>query len=981
MNTSDKSKTTKSSSFIDQLSTAKGTKILMIASAALLLVSIAALVLYFGLRPKDSSSERPLVLIHSPGIGAELEIGAPVVVHATARDAQGITRIEFWVDGVMEEVEITSLEDGLNPFPMLVSWTPESEGDQTLTFRAFNTRGARSSSSIVVEGIWGADRDGDGLDDTADACPEVYGAGEDGCPLPGDGDGDGVPDGEDLCPEAPGDEGDLGCPDRDGDSIPDHLDADPDEAGPAGLDGAPDSDGDGVPDDEDLRPEDPGAPEDGGAPESDAGDRDGDGAADDVDPCPDDPGAPEDGYCPPPDEDEPPAAEEGDGPSGAVDFYHPLEVEAYSFNVEYVYQNVWCYVGLGDEPIQQYEFEPEGEQSWNIREVLAGENSIHLAIPSSHDLDVSIECLAQGEDGLLTELGSYQFSHPASDWDGRELLGMGSTLMGGGFVARYRICSPSCDETAIQAPILHPITVGQGGGGPYRVNWQWDGDEDWLLGFVLQVNGNLVDSAAEIGPDIRSLDLIDFVPECGERLEFRIFAVGRYGDEPEIQRSPSSNPQPWDGGTCPRTVLVSFLAMDPVGRSDSPGPIYGSFYANDQRLEAEYREGQSSFNATDDPEWYLDRPISIPFMFEEIERVAWSCIGSNCTSNYAPSTSSIEVELGSRETLTYGASIWTEHDGQLFEAFGSIPAGEIVPGEYVVSDSGVDLTVLIDVLVGPEAGGEENLPDLVVTGVSREEESGQLRIHIFNNAADLIDEDILINIVRMSTGEELFQHTWEDVTMPSGSSRILMSSDVVLDSPYDLRILLDPADPTGENPGIRETNELNNIYETPVRIRVQIHGWHIPNGPCESFLDLTQSAEFTFRVWLSHRSPEGDVTHIGTRNHPWTGELDLYWGESPWLHIGEWDVSENNRFLFEFDMPADHSLTIHSDGYEIDPGGSDFNDFAGRVIQTYGPDENYGSQNEIYSYNSEDWEECHDGTPLGWDDNRFNVRWLITRIH
>ncbi len=979
MNTSHDVKSPPAEALKDRLLSGKPPWILLIIGAVILITLVLALLGYFYFFPKSGGSDLPLVLIHTPATGEEVVIGDVLFIHASARDAQGITRMEFWVDGHLEEVETSSLEEGVTPFPMLASWEPDREGEITLTFRAFNSWGVRSQSSITVLAVRGDDLDGDGLNDELDACPDAYGAGEDGCPLPGDADGDGVSDADDLCPEAPGEEDDLGCPDRDGDGVPDHLDADPDEPGPAELGGAPDSDGDSVPDIEDLSPEDPGDPGAGGAPDSGTGDRDGDGAADDVDPCPDDPGEPGDGYCPPPEEDVPP---EGEGPGPGPEEAHlftSLEVEAYAFTVNRDYQDIWCYVEVGPLPMEQYEFQPEGERDWNIAEVLAGANSVHLALEDVFELNLYMYCMGTGaEDGLLHEIGEYEFQHPESDWNGRALVGVGAGSEGDSFVARYRICSPSCDETEIQPPILDPITLGPRGDGPYQVRWSWDGDPDWLLGFEMRINGNLVSTAAEIDPDRRALDLEDFVPRCGEVLEFQLYAIGRDQDSGESEYSPPSNIQIWDGETCPRTVSVSFVELNPSSRSDSPGPIYGSFYVNDQRLEAEFREGRLSFDATDDPEVYLDRIISIPRMFEEIERDARSCIGAGCTSNYAPSTSSLEADLSSRESLTFGASIWTERDGRLFEAFETIPAGEIVPGPYTVSNNGIDLTVLIDVLVGPEAGGEENLPDLVVTGVSRDEDTGQLRIEIFNNAADLIREDIPISIVRMSTGEQLILKTWEDVTIPSGSGVTLMAADVVLDSPYDLRIMVDPVDPAGDG-GIRETNELNNIYETPVLMRVHVNAFRVWQ-PCESFLDATQSAEFRFRVWVSHRSPEGDVTLVREVNHPWAGTLEYYWGEIPSLHIGEWDLQDNPRFDFEFEMPADHTLTIRADGYEDDPGDST-DDYAGWIMESYGQEQNYGDSDGEYEIVGQDWHECHDGTPLGWDENTFLMRYTITRIH
>jgi OmpA-OmpF porin, OOP family len=55
----------------------------------------------------------------------------------------------------------------------------------------------------------------------------------------GDRDGDGVPDAEDRCPDQPGPPELEGCPDRDGDGVPDIDDRCPDQPGPAQNDGCP----------------------------------------------------------------------------------------------------------------------------------------------------------------------------------------------------------------------------------------------------------------------------------------------------------------------------------------------------------------------------------------------------------------------------------------------------------------------------------------------------------------------------------------------------------------------------------------------------------------------------------------------------------------------------------------------------------------------------------------------------------------------
>ena len=147
-------------------------------------------------------------------------------------------------------------------------------------FQSANYRGV---FSIVYEPQAMPDRDGDGIPDHLDACPDdpedLDGFEDaDGCPDP-DNDGDGIPDDLDRCPNTPEDfdgiEDADGCPegargasgrdqgDRDGDGIPDHLDACPDDAedfdGFQDADGCPDldNDGDGIPDSDDQCPDEP----------------------------------------------------------------------------------------------------------------------------------------------------------------------------------------------------------------------------------------------------------------------------------------------------------------------------------------------------------------------------------------------------------------------------------------------------------------------------------------------------------------------------------------------------------------------------------------------------------------------------------------------------------------------------------------------------------------------------------------------------
>jgi len=118
-----------------------------------------------------------------------------------------------------------------------------------------------------------ADRDGDGIPDGEDVCPDVAGLAKyKGCPIP-DSDRDGINDELDKCPTVPGTAKYNGCPvpDSDGDGINDEEDKCPTVAGLARYNGCliPDTDGDGINDEEDRCKTIPGVRENGGCPKID----------------------------------------------------------------------------------------------------------------------------------------------------------------------------------------------------------------------------------------------------------------------------------------------------------------------------------------------------------------------------------------------------------------------------------------------------------------------------------------------------------------------------------------------------------------------------------------------------------------------------------------------------------------------------------------------------------------------------------------
>ena len=102
----------------------------------------------------------------------------------------------------------------------LAASTDQNIGNQSRvdTIRTIRTIETIETIQVVggpdAEGSNLPDADNDGVPDSEDSCPTVYGRGENGCPNH-DTDGDGVPDAIDECPEKRGVVGNNGCPDLD----------------------------------------------------------------------------------------------------------------------------------------------------------------------------------------------------------------------------------------------------------------------------------------------------------------------------------------------------------------------------------------------------------------------------------------------------------------------------------------------------------------------------------------------------------------------------------------------------------------------------------------------------------------------------------------------------------------------------------------------------------------------------------------------
>jgi len=215
----------------------------------------------------------------------------------------GINKTEVMIEKAKDEVgdrDGDGLEDDIDlcpdmSGPLELNGCPDKDGDGVADYKD------KCPNYIGLAAFDGCpDSDGDGISDNDDECPNMAGTvANKGCPG-NDRDNDGVLDKDDRCPDRAGSPLNNGCPevkvvtdDADGDGITDANDKCPNIAGVSSAQGCPDRDGDGVADSADKCPSLPGLRTYNGCPDSD-----GDGLDDSRDRCPNQAGSVDNGGCP-----------------------------------------------------------------------------------------------------------------------------------------------------------------------------------------------------------------------------------------------------------------------------------------------------------------------------------------------------------------------------------------------------------------------------------------------------------------------------------------------------------------------------------------------------------------------------------------------------------------------------------------------------------------------------------------------------------
>ena len=471
--------------------------------------------------------------------------------------------------------------------------------------------------------------------------------------------------------------------------------------------------------------------------------------------------------------------------------------------------------------------------------------------------------------------------------------------------------------------------------------------------------------------NVATMDIGRYAPLCGGRHIFHVVAYGADGRE-----SPPSNTVVWEAEACPRVVRVAFERLSTYDTTDQEndclGPIFGNFWV----------EGGEShslrFEGDDYPDGFRLCPRSrydIQEMFHTIWR--WGS-GMGRSPYWAPDSNSVTVELGPDDALTIGGAIYEwDRSGlqpvyrEAYLRFVTYPAGAVRPGRYALRSGEIRLEYSIDVLVGPEAGRE---PDLTITNVDTFE--GQLRVHVFNNAADMpAPANITVHWVPVGSGTVVDTITWQNVQIPSGGSRILQSSEPV-DEIGGMLFVLDPGE------AIPDGNRGNNTFETPVVLRVEfleVGGQNCSETSCSIF---DCDSEFMFQFWVGYGPSESDISWVAYHERfPPHGDLVACAHNACMGHDSpdeDWIMEGDERYAFEVEMSAVQNLYVRVTGYEIDVWTSD-DPLASPLFQ-YPPRENWGARSDPYRSAVEETSGCNDAFCFRCQPGEVFARWRITRV-
>jgi LysM repeat protein len=730
------------------------------ALALVLLCAAAVAVVYSQVRARAFAS-RPLVLIHSPINHEQAQFGEGMLVHATARSARGVKRMELWVDDLFIAARDNPTQGPASPLVISESWTPSSMGSHVLVVHAVSADGVDGQATIIVEAV-----------------------GEEAATLGGHT----VQAGETVA------------------SIAEEHGVSPEELGRLN----PDVGSGGVAPGDDLTV--PGGEEASEEPPADS------------ESAPQDESAVEE-PAPNPEEAPPGdflhvllsvIAVDFGAAAAPSDEPLSLRIEALSIQTDAAYEGVHCYIGMADALPRWYpdadgdqttdeSFAASGDRMWNVAEHLSGEAAPVITWPGNQNLSLDATCVGvQGGGTEAVELGRLLLEIPPSAWDG---VSRWSPVVSneGSFSLEYRVGPAAGGGVTIGLdPSMTPptnLTLSSTVIFGNSLYWSYEPrpDEEPIDGFRIYLNGTLlwVEPA-----DARTTTLPNqWMFPCAEPYTFTVTAFrGTYPDGPES--TPSEPPVVIEAepAHCQRVVYVTFLNLTThelggdgsrEDRSGDVGPIYGSVYANDGQVGLDGRAG--GWGLTDNSQYVI----------RDLVR-DWG--GS--------SPAQLRIELAEQEALEVGFRLKDADTGFCHDS-GDTGCDDLVCEAEVLRDVDIDTTPDVRTIVSHNGrcemtytlglgagfpaeayGGELPLPWLTVDEVTMAENS-QIRIHVRNSGRSAWpSREVKAAIVR-PTGEAVTTLSWPDISLEPGETTILQYTTMDF-GPLPVCAILDPANEVGE---------------------------------------------------------------------------------------------------------------------------------------------------------------------------------------
>lgn len=732
----------------------------LLGVALLCIVGIS--IYYFQARARAFNS-RPLVLIHSPVHHDVVRNGDGILVHASARENNGLKRIELWVDDQL--LAARDAPHSVTSLTLTGTWVSSQAGSHAIVARAISWDGVEGQATVVVQtDVSGAAQPTHVVQEgeTAESIAADYGVSPE----------DLAASNPDLGSAAPGDE--LLIPEG--------------EASP-------------------LPPVDP-PPPGGGDPPADVGVAP--GSADLLV-----------GWVHSVFQNLP---EEGEGLPAMLRLEVVRLQTSQGFDSLHCYVGLadgspqWFPDTDGDQTTDE-SFAPLGGGLWEVEPYPAGEAAPTVTWPNNQPLPVNISCVGMAGGGTdAVELGRMELSIPRENWDGVRRT-EGADGEGGHIELEYVVTR---DDSPHGIPIILDPTMNV----PTNVRLDeandlllWDYvpqvGENAINGFHIYLNGSLQWS---VPPEARETSLPEewFQIPCGMTYTYEVEAYRLVAEEPYSYESARGEVElHQETEDCTRTVQVIFTTLetfylgtdgDHEQRTGDVGPPYGDFSAN---------EGAVTFDGGLLPEPFRYGVLGTASGFEYYQ--TYDLDSSSFVYNFNISGSYVDVDIPYGGSLQVSFSIMNRNSGTcgrvltrgcdrlICEATSDLyyDSPDMLnfytwqEGTLMSSDGRCRLSYRFgprydSTAFSPHNPGGVGLPQMDAGRITILGETGGLQVGVHNTGtADWTAHDLVMDL-QTRDGTHITRFTVEDFALETGVWRSIDFPPGTLSPPFDACVVIDP---------------------------------------------------------------------------------------------------------------------------------------------------------------------------------------------